>query len=188
MELSFEEYKALVEQSPIIIWRSDTSGACDYFNERWLAFTGRTMEQELGAGWAEGVMPSDLEACMATYVGSFAKREAFEMKYRLKRHDGQYRWILDRGVPFHSDQGEFLGYIGSCIDITDQVTADEYLVKQRDRELEELRGLLPICAYCKSIRDDQGNWHKLESYIKIHSHTDFTHGICPECRKKIKIG
>lgn len=133
--LSFEEYKILVEQAPIMIWRSDTTTACDYFNERWLVFTARTMEQEMGNGWAAGVHPDDLDRCLKIYLDAFQKREIFEMEYRLRRHDGQYRWIFDRGVPFKGPDGKFAGYIGSCIDVTEKVEAREYLQKMH-RELE----------------------------------------------------
>jgi PAS domain S-box-containing protein len=185
MELQPFEYRTLVEQAPIMIWRANRSAACDYFNDRWLSFTGRSMEQEIGNGWAAGVHPEDLDFCLRIFTTHFEKREIFEMRYRLKRYDGQYRWLFDRGVPFYGENKEFGGYIGSCIDITEQVLADAYLARQREKELAELRGLLPICANCKSIRDDQGTWHTLEEYIKEHSSTDFTHGICPACRKML---
>lgn len=135
--LSFEEYMVLVEQAPIMIWRSNTTTACDYFNGRWLVFTGRTMEQEMENGWAEGVHPDDLDKCLKIYLGTFQKREVFEMEYRLRRHDGRYRWIFDRGVPFKGPDGQFAGYIGSCIDVTEKVEAREYLQKMH-RELELL--------------------------------------------------
>jgi len=135
--LSFEEYKILVEQAPIMIWRSNTTTACDYFNERWLVFTGRTMEQEIGNGWAEGVHPDDFDKCLKIYLDTFQKRGVFEMEYRLRRHDGQYRWIFDRGVPFKGPDGQFAGYIGSCIDVTEKVEAREYLQKMH-RELESI--------------------------------------------------
>ena len=135
--LSFEEYKILVEQAPIMIWRSNITTACDYFNERWLVFTGRTMEQEIGNGWAEGVHPDDFDKCLKIYLDTFQKREVFEMEYRLRRHDGRYRWIFDRGVPFKGPDGQFAGYIGSCIDVTEKVEAREYLQKIH-RELELL--------------------------------------------------
>jgi PAS domain S-box-containing protein len=108
--LSATEYQVLVEQAPIMIWRANVTAECDYFNERWLLFRGRTMEQEVGNQWAEGVHPDDLEGCLQTYLNSFARRETFEMYYRLKRTDGDYRWIFDRGVPFYNPDGEFLGY------------------------------------------------------------------------------
>jgi PAS domain S-box-containing protein len=114
------EYKLLVEHSPVLIWRADLNKKCDYFNKVWLDFTGRSLEQELGDGWAESVHPDDLDRCFNIYVTNFDARQPFEMEYRLKRHDGVYRWIFDRGVPYTGDNGEFLGYIGSCVDVTER--------------------------------------------------------------------
>src|SRR5581483_11134045 len=156
---------------------------CDYFNDRWLEFRGRTMEQESGNQWAEGVHPDDLGECLKTYLGAFARREVFEMEYRLKRHDGVYRWIFDRGVPFYSETGEFEGYIGSCIDVTARIEAQRAVDEARERELANLRGLLRICMVCKKIRNADGSWDELETYITHHSEADFTHGTCPECLK-----
>lgn len=119
------EYRLLVEHSPVLIWRADVNKKCDYFNKVWLDFTGRTLEQEVGDGWAEGVHPDDLERCFQIYVTSFDARRPFEMEYRLKRYDGAYRWIFDRGVPYSDDNGEFLGYIGSCVDVTDRREAEQ---------------------------------------------------------------
>lgn len=187
MKLSAEEYRTLVEQAPLLIWRANnTNGACDYFNERWLAFTGRTMEQEKGNGWTQGVHPEDFNTCLKGYLAAYEKRVPFELLYRLKRHDGQYRWIDDRGTPFFDDKKQFAGYIGSCVDITEKIKADEMLKAQREKELEQLRGLLPICSYCKKIRDDQGNWKMVEEYICTHSKADFSHGICPTCKAQFK--
>ncbi len=121
MNLSLSEYKAIVEFSPNMIWRAGTDAKCNYFNETWLKFTGRTLDQEYGDGWATGVHPDDLEACLNTYLESFEKREAFEMEYRLTRFDGEWRWINDMGVPFYDEQGSFAGYIGSCIDVSDKI-------------------------------------------------------------------
>ena len=183
--LSAGEYQVLVEQAPILIWRAGTDAKCNYFNNRWLEFTGRTLEQEAGDGWAEGVHPDDLKACVDYYLEHFKARKTFGMDYRLKRHDGIYRWIFDRGVPFYSDAGEFLGFIGSCIDITDKRTAQEELKAAKERELKNLRGLMPICAGCHKVRDSKGYWEEVEKYIREHAEIDFSHGLCPDCAKKL---
>ena len=139
------------------------------------------MEQEYGNQWADGVHPEDLQRCLATYVDAFGKREPFEMEYRLQRHDGVYRSILDRGAPFFGESGEFQGYIGRCIDVTDRVDAQRALDAARERELANLRGLLPLCMLCKKIRRADDDWVQLEDYIRDHSRADFSHGLCPEC-------
>jgi PAS domain S-box-containing protein len=187
-KLTHEEYMLLVEQAPILIWRANTTMGCDYFNQKWLEFTGRTMEQELGNGWAEGVFSEDLDRCMEIYVSSFKNRRTFEMEYRLRRHDGAYRWIFDRGVPFHNEQGDFAGYIGSCTDVTEQIEARNLLLTARDSEIKKLRGMLPICASCKKIRDDDGYWQQIEAYITLHSGAEFTHGLCPVCINRLYPG
>ncbi|HXE62046.1 MAG TPA: PAS domain-containing protein [Bryobacteraceae bacterium] len=179
--LSAIEYQALVEQAPIMIWRANTTSECDYFNDRWLLFRGRPMEQETGNQWAEGVHAEDFDQCLKTYLESFARREVFEMHYRLKRADGEYRWIFDRGVPFYADDGTFQGYIGSCIDVTERILAQRALQEAQERELAKLRGLLRICSACKKIHDPAGEWEPVETYIANHTQADFTHGLCPEC-------
>lgn len=181
--LSATEYQALVEQAPIMIWRANTTAECDYFNDRWLGFRGRTIEQEIGNQWAEGVHPEDLAECLQTYTGSFERREIFEMYYRLKRADGVYRWIFDRGVPFYDTAGAFHGYIGSCIDVTERIEAQRTAAAAQERELAKLRGLLRICSTCKKIRNNDGAWEQLESFLASRTDTDFTHGMCPDCTK-----
>jgi PAS domain S-box-containing protein len=131
--LSMTEYRLLAEHSPVMIWRSGVDATCDYFNDRWLAFTGRSMAQEMGNGWTEGVHPDDLERSMACYLESFRRREPFEMEYRLRRNDGVYRWILDRGVPFTDEADTFAGFIGSCVDVDDRRRAEA----DRERQDQE---------------------------------------------------
>jgi PAS domain S-box-containing protein len=123
--VSATEYRLLVEHSPVMSWRAGLDAKCNYFNATWLAFTGRTLEQEMGDGWSEGVHPDDFQNCVDFYLDHFARREAFEMEYRLRRHDGAYRWIFDRGAPYTDDAGEFAGFIGSCVDVHDRRTAEE---------------------------------------------------------------
>ena len=124
---SEERFRFVANAAPVMIWMSDPHRLCTYFNEPWLAFTGRPLEAELGNGWAEGVHPEDLPKCLETYTQSFDRRVPFKMEYRLRRHDGEYRWIHDTGVPRVSPDGSFAGYIGSCVDITDRKRAEEAL-------------------------------------------------------------
>jgi PAS domain S-box-containing protein len=135
--LTSTEYRLLIEHSPVMVWRSGLDAKCDYFNETWLAFTGRTMEQEMGDGWAEGVHADDLQRCVAHYLDHFHRREAFEMEYRLRRHDGVFRWIFDRGVPYTGEAGEFAGFIGSCVDVHERRRAQD-AQQQHNREQLEL--------------------------------------------------
>lgn len=107
----------IMDAAPVMIWVSGPDKQCVWFNRPWLTFTGRDMLQELGNGWSEGVHPRDFDRCLETYVSHFDARKEFRMEYRLRRHDGEYRWIDDTGIPRHARDGSFLGYIGSCTDI-----------------------------------------------------------------------
>lgn len=118
-------FRLVADSAPVMIWMSGTDKLRTDFNKPWLGFTGRSLEQELGNGWAEGVHPEDLPACMVTYALAFDHREAFRMEYRLRRHDGEFRWVLDSGVPRFNPDGSFAGYIGSAIDVTEQRRAEE---------------------------------------------------------------
>ena len=129
MELreSEERFRLVANTAPVLIWMSGTDKLCTYFNKSWLDFTGRTNEQELGNGWAKGIHPDDRQRCLDSYTHSFGRRRKFKMEYRLRRHDGEYRWIQDIGVPRFNPDGTFAGYIGSCIDVTDSRMAQEAL-------------------------------------------------------------
>ena len=110
----------VVHASPALVWLADTTKGCIWFNEPWLAFTGRTIEQELGNGWTTGVHPDDFDRCLKVYTESFDQLKPFSMEYRLRRHDGVYRLILDEGRPRFRSDGSFAGYIGACLDIHDK--------------------------------------------------------------------
>jgi PAS domain S-box-containing protein len=136
IELSVAEYRLLVEYAPVMLWRSGLDAKCDYFNARWLAFTGRRLEDEVGDGWAQGVHPEDVDPCVKTYLDHFARQEPFRMEYRLRRHDGVYRSIVDCGVPFTKSDGTFAGFIGSCVDVEDR--QHDRIARERHDDAEHL--------------------------------------------------
>src|SRR5881398_2330955 len=118
-------FRTVADSAPVLIWMSGPDKLCTFFNKGWLDFTGRTLEQELGKGWTEGVHADDLDQCLEVYGNSFNARQPFTMEYRLRRNDGEYRWVLDNGIPRFAYDGAFLGYIGSCIGITERKLAEE---------------------------------------------------------------
>ncbi len=135
-------FRTLADSGQALIWTSGLDANCDYFNEPWLAFTGRTLEQELGDGWTEGVHPDDLSRCIETYLDAFARRERCSMAYRLRRHDGEYRWIQDDGSPRYDTHGNFLGYIGHCLDVTEQRRMEEAL-RETAEKMESIFRVAP---------------------------------------------
>jgi PAS domain S-box-containing protein len=133
-DTSETKFRYLMDTAPVMIWVMGTDKLCTFFNQPWLVFTGRTMEQELGTGWYEGVHPEDLANCHDIELSYVDRRKPFQLEYRLRRADGEYRWILDNGVPHFASDGRFLGYIGSCIDVTDRKHA-EAQVRERAEAL-----------------------------------------------------
>jgi PAS domain S-box-containing protein len=127
-------FRTMANHAPVLLWMAGRDGLCDFFNDRWLDFTGRTLEEELGSGWASGVHPEDFQGCMTTYLDAFVARRPFTMDYRLRRHDGEYRWIFDQGAP-RFEEGAFAGFIGSCVDVTEQRLAQDAL-RRLNEELE----------------------------------------------------
>jgi two-component system, LuxR family, sensor kinase FixL len=130
---SEERFRITADAAPVLIWMSGPDKLCTFFNKGWLDFTGRTMEQELGNGWSEGVHADDLQKCLETYVSAFDARRPFAMRYRLRHRDGQYRWVSDHGVPRYNAHGTFTGYIGACLDLTETVKREEELRQFEER-------------------------------------------------------
>jgi two-component system cell cycle sensor histidine kinase/response regulator CckA len=134
-------FRNMADTAPVMIWVSAPDKLCTFFNKGWLAFTGRTIEQEVGNGWAENVHPDDLDRCWDTYSSAFNARRSFLFEYRLRRADGEYRWVLDNGIPRFEPDGVFAGYIGSCVDITDlKQSHEEDLTKQKLETVGTLAG------------------------------------------------
>src|SRR6266403_5088580 len=130
---SEQRFRIVADAAPVLIWMSGVDKLCTFFNKRWFEFTGRSPEQEMGNGWADGVHPEDLDRYFDTYTEAFDARKPFVMQYRLRRNDGEYRWISDQGVARHDAQGGFAGYIGSCVDVTELMKKEEALHEFEER-------------------------------------------------------
>src|SRR5213593_3966397 len=147
---SEERFRLLANTVPVMIWMSDVDRLCTYFNQPWLDFTGRPVEAELGNGWAEGVHPKDLMQCLDTYSKAFDRREPFKKEYRLRRHDGVYRWISDSAVPIFNADRSFAGYIGWAIDITERQLMEnerklaEAKLQEYERAVEGLEEMMVV--------------------------------------------
>jgi PAS domain S-box-containing protein len=172
---SEERFRVMADTAPVLIWMSAIDMACNWFNRPWLEFAGRTMEQELSQGWLERVHPEDQTHCIQTYTDAFQQRKNFTMDYRMRRHDGVYRWLLDTGTPRFDARGEFLGYIGSVVDITERKTHEKALAHSESL----FRRLADTNLVGISFGDSQGH----VSYINDEmlrmmgqSRDDFNHG------------
>jgi len=146
-------FRNMADQAPALIWLADTQNLGSWYNKRWLEYTGRTMEQELGLGWAEGMHPEDLDKSVRCCTEAFNARRTFEMEFRLRRADGSYGWIADSGIPRFSETGEFQGYIGYCWDITERKQAEENRQEALDR-LNNIASQVPGMVYQFRLRPD----------------------------------
>jgi PAS domain S-box-containing protein len=137
---SEEHFHIIADTAPVMLWISENDNSCTFFNRAWLDFTGRSMEEEKGNGWFIGVHPDDQNKCLTTYMRAFDAREPYTVEYRLRRKEGDYRWVLANGVPRFSQNGVFSGYIGSCLDITERKRAEEEReeILQREREARDM--------------------------------------------------
>jgi PAS domain S-box-containing protein len=131
---SEERFRQMADSAPVLIWLSDINKHRYYFNKSWLDFTGRKMEDEIGNGWTQGVHPENIQFCLGMYINAFDARQEFKMEYRLRRYDEEYCWVLDIGIPRFTSEGLFLGYIGSCIDISDRKQVEVERTRLLERE------------------------------------------------------
>lgn len=154
---AMEYYFRLFTDFPTLVRRSDLSGQCDYCNDAWLKYTGRTSEQELGAGWMQGVHPDDAELCFKTYARGFDLRQPVEIEYRLRRRDGEYGWVRDFGKPAYDLEGKFISYLNACYDITESKRSH----LQLERSRKQLRAL---SAHLQTVREEE----KLKLARELH--------------------
>lgn len=138
---SERRFRLVADAAPVMIWKCDADMHHHWFNQPFLAFTGRSMEEELGSGWLERVHPDDVHSCVQASSDAVQRRQPFSREYRLRRHDGEFRWLIDHGVPRYGSAGEFDGYIGSCVDVSDYKNAEARLRDADNRKDEFLATL-----------------------------------------------
>ncbi len=160
-------FRMMADTAPVMVWMAGADTHCTFVNKRWLEFTGRTLEEEIGDAWITGVHPHDLARCHESYHNSFKSEQPFTMEYRLRRADGEYRWVLDTGVPLFESNGRFAGYIGTCMDLTERKEMEDQLrkaVKEKESLLREVhhrvKNNLQVISsllnlQCASVKDSQ---------------------------------
>jgi PAS domain S-box-containing protein len=161
---SERRFRLTADAAPVMVWKSGIDKLCTWFNRPWLDFVGRTMEHELGNGWTQNVHPDDFDRCLKTYVDAFDARQTFTMVYRLRRNDGEYRWVLDSGIPLWEPAEEFAGYIGTCIDITEHKRAEEkqgVLIAELDHRVKNI--LAQVAVVAVSTRQDS---HSIDEFLR----------------------
>ena len=167
-----DRFRFLMDSAPVMVRMTGGDGLCQYFNRAWLEFRGRTVEQELGNGWAEGLHPDDHDLCMETYLKSFSARQPYRLEYRLRRRDGEYRWVEDQGVPRFEEDRTFAGFIASTMDVSTRkrgiFTPDEEAVRMVFALTERERQVLVLIAEGKSTKEAAA--HLGISYKTADSH------------------
>ncbi|MCJ8280071.1 MAG: PAS domain S-box protein, partial [Rivularia sp. ALOHA_DT_140] len=169
---SEQRFRTMADTAPVMIWMAGCDKLCNYFNAVWLEFTGRSLKEEIGHGWAKGVHPDDRDECVEIYFKAFDAHQAFSMEYRLQNRNGEYRWILDKGTPRFNSDGSFEGYIGSCIDITERKQAEEKIAEQATlldvaTDAILLRDLEGKILYCNQSAERIFGWTAEEALGKV---------------------
>jgi PAS domain S-box-containing protein len=182
---SEERFRNMADSTPVLVWVTGPKAESVYFNQRWLDFRGTTLAQEIAADWTEAIHPEDRERAFTTCMNAFVSRQLFTMEFRMKRYDGEYRWLLDTGVPRFGKDNEFLGFIGSCIDITDRKQIETELLKAKELAEQankakdqflavlshELRTpLTPVLNILQIFQEDNNIPEDLKSFIDIAIH------------------
>ena len=150
-------FQIVADVAPVFVWMSGPDKLCTYLNKHWLDFTGRPIEHELGNGWADSVHPDDVQTCLDTYSSAFDRGDHFRKEYRLRRHDGEYRWVFDTGVPYFNPDGSLAGYIGTCVDITERRHAED-AVRRKEMELRESQRLAGVGSWRWNADADTVRW------------------------------
>lgn len=187
---SEERFRNMADEAPVMIWVTDTNKRATFFNKCHLDFTGHTMEDKLGDAWSANLHPDDREQFLNVFCSSIDAREEFRSVFRLRRADGEYRWVLTTGVPRFAPDGVFSGYIGSCVDITDQKLATEQ-VKASEARLITTQRLVRVGSWDRNITSDRIDWS--DEMLRIlgvrdkppSSFQDFLNCVHPEDREKI---
>jgi len=189
---SEDRFRRVADAAPVMIWTAGTDKLCTYVNRRWLEFTGHTPEQDLGTGWVAGIHPDDVEASRQMFTECYDRRERFRTEYRLRRHDGQYRWVLDTGAPWFNADGSFAGYIGSAIDVTERKLADDALYASEER-LRLAQQAAHMGAFELNVQTGEATWtEELEAVYGLPpggfggTHEAFLDLVHPDDRAEVK--
>jgi PAS domain S-box-containing protein len=138
---SEERFRHMADHAPVMIWVTEADGRCTFLGKTWYDFTGRTPEASLGFGWIDAVHPGDREAARQAFLNANERHTAYSLEYRLRDKNGQYHWVIDAAMPRLADDDQFLGFIGSVIDITDRKKYEEEL-READRRKDEFLAVL----------------------------------------------
>lgn len=193
LRASEQRFRHTVDSLPELIWMSGPDKKCAFFNRTWLEFTGRSLEEQTGAGWTDSIHGEDRGRMLSAYEAAFDKREQFQLEYRLRRHDGEYRWLLGTGIPRQTPEGEFEGYISSCIDITDRRQVEEELrASQRQLEWAQQRARLGSWEFYPEKGTRRWSTQTFALYnnrseVAPASPEEFTQFICEDDRERLEL-
>jgi PAS domain S-box-containing protein len=151
-----DHFRKLLDAAPIMVWISGTDATCTFFNRAWLEFRGRSLDEEMGNGWTDGIHRDDRHLCIEAYLKAFTARQPFRVQYRLQRLDGDHAWVENTGVP-RFEQGTFAGFIGAVVDVTDRrrrpFAPDEQSVRMVFSLTERERQVLVLIADGRSTKE-----------------------------------